>query len=96
MSSFKRYSLAALLAALLLTAVLLTSCVNFDSSSINDLPPLDFSDEVIKDDEVSEPPTKEGYTARPTVTAIVNTSPEIVVISGTCEEGLPFPLYVEY
>lgn len=87
MSSFKRYSLAALLAALLLTAVLLTSCVNFDSSSINDLPPLDFSDEVIKDDEVSEPPTKEGYTARPTVTAIVNTSPEIVVISGTCEEG---------
>ena len=87
MSSFKRYSLAALLAALLLTAVLLTSCVNFDSSSINDLPPLDFSDDPVIDDEVSEPPTKEGYTARPTVTAIVNTSPEIVVISGTCEEG---------
>lgn len=87
MSSFKRYSLAALLAALLVTAVLLTSCVNFDSSSINDLPPLDFSDDPVIDDEVSEPPTKEGYTARPTVTAIVNTSPEIVVISGTCEEG---------
>ncbi len=87
MSSFKRYSLAALLAALLLTAVLLTSCVNFDSSSINDLPPLDFSDDPVIYDEVSEPPTQEGYTARPTVTAIVNTSPEIVVISGTCEEG---------
>lgn len=87
MSSFKRYSLAALLAALLLTAVLLTSCVNFDSSSINELPPLDFSEDVNQKDEESEPPTEEGYTARPTVTAIVNTSPEIIVISGTCEEG---------
>ncbi len=86
MSSFKRYSLAALLAALLL-AVLLTSCVNFDGSSINDLPPLDFSETEEVDQVVSEPPTEEGYTARPTVTAIVNTSPEIVVISGTCEEG---------
>lgn len=86
MSSFKRYSLAALLAALLL-AVLLTSCVNFDSSSINDLPPLNFSEVEEQDEVVSEPPTEEGYTARPTVTAIVNTSPEIVVISGTCEEG---------
>ena len=87
MSSFKRYSLAAVLSALLLIAVLLTSCVNFSSSSINDIPPLEFSD-TVKDDEIeSEPPTEDGYTARPTVTSVVNTSPEIVVISGACEEG---------
>lgn len=87
MSSFKRFSLATLLAALLLTAVVLTSCVSFDSSSINDLPPLNFSQDPDVEDVESEPPTEEGYTARPTVTAIVNTSPEIVVISGSCEEG---------
>ncbi len=87
MSSFKRFSLATLLAALLLTAVVLTSCVSFDSSSINDLPPLNFSQDQDVEDVESEPPTEEGYTARPTVTAIVNTSPEIVVISGSCEEG---------
>lgn len=87
MSSFKRYTMAALISALLLTAVLLTSCVSFSGSTIDEIPPLDFS----KDDEStvdeSEPPTEDGYTARPTVTSVVNTSPEIVVISGACEEG---------
>jgi len=87
MSSFKRYSLAAVLSALLLIAVLLTSCVNFSGSSINEIPPLEFSDTVKDDETESEPPTEDGYTARPTVTSVVNTSPEIVVISGSCEEG---------
>ncbi len=87
MSSFKRYSLATVLAVLLLTAVLLTSCVNFSDSSINEVPPLEFSDPVDDNEVESEPPTEEGYTARPTVTSVVNSSPEIVVISGSCEEG---------
>ena len=87
MSSFKRYTFAAMLTALLLASVLLTSCVSFSGSTIDDIPPLDFSKDAVDEKEESEPPTEEGYTARPTVTAIVNTSPEIVVISGACEEG---------
>ncbi len=87
MSSFKRYTFAAMLTALLLASVLLTSCVSFSGSTIDDIPPLDFSKDAVDEKEESEPPTEEGYTARPTVTSIVNTSPEIVVISGACEEG---------
>ena len=87
MSSFKRFSLAAMLAVMLLSAIVLTSCVSFSGSKIDEIPPLDFSKDVNDDADESEPPTEEGYTARPFVNTVVNTSPEIVLISGTCEEG---------
>lgn len=87
MSSIKKCTLAVLLVALLLASALLTSCVNFSGSTIDDIPPLDFSEDIQEDEEESEPPTEEGYTQRPVVATVVNASPEIVIISGTCEEG---------
>ena len=68
-------------------SLLLTSCVNFSGSSIDDVPPLNFSEAPDEESKESEPPTEDGYTARPTVDTVVNTSPEVVILSGTCEEG---------
>ena len=49
MSSFKRFSLAAMLAVMLLSAIVLTSCVSFSGSKIDEIPPLDFSKDLDDD-----------------------------------------------
>lgn len=44
-------------------------------------------------EESSEPPTQEGYTARPIITHILNVEPYSVIVAGTCEEGSVIKAY---
>ncbi len=46
-----------------------------------------YSEEEVSVEESSEPPTEDGYTARPIVTHVKNSTPYSVVVAGTCEEG---------
>ncbi len=53
----------------------------------------EYSEEEESSEESVEPPTQEGYTARPIVTHVLNIEPYSVVVAGTCEEGSVIKAY---
>lgn len=52
-----------------------------------------YSEDDVSIEESSEPPTADGYTARPIVTHLKNKEPYSVVVAGTCEAGSTIKAY---